>query len=925
MFERHPWPPFREFDRCVLIAVKNLHASENRYLVTAVTPARACPGESITITGSGFGATPGTVRFRRRGTPPGSSTISVPAQSWSDTTVVVAVPADAGCGVQLVVPVASWQACGSVVELFKQGEFSADYIGGAPDVLSFSAAGVHSLDEAPQACTIEPSTFTVTWDVRAADHVIVQVTTASGWRGGVDPAPSVGSYSYDASGVTRTTPLTVRLVASGSCDPQPVERLITVTVQRAPDLRVHGMEVTQAIQHYRAAEHLTDPADRGPDNSLRLVAEKTAYVRVYLRSGQDPGFDSGDLVDVSGTLEVRRFTGGTWAHVVTLSPTPGGARVAAHADPLYPWERGTLAASLNFCVPAGVMVGHLRLEAMVTSPFAIVGGGPTYGSVDVDVTLRQTLKVAGILIGYNGPAGRTASPTAPPLVLPAPQPADLPSTASWVMRTYPVSESPVFRVVGTVTLTKHLQDPQLQSSCSANWDDLMSTLRDFADDDGNKPDWLYYGLLPAAIPMGPVIGCGGGAVGTGQNGDGPTMAEELGHALGLTYHTPCGVSGPSVLSSYPAYEPYDANPQSPIGCIGEYGLDTSTGTVHDPTTADFMGYCLTEWISKHTHERLLNVPALSPVTLTAAAAALVRRPDERHQLRPEAVVALTVSLDSTGAVDWVRVRRVMTRPDHRRDEQTEVVAELLGGEGEVLASATMHALRLCGQAPGRGSDAGPYRLLKAYVPDVARGARLRLRHGDRELWSRDAPAESTLVREVVAEVTEERRLNLRWQAAPEARFTAWVRWSENDGETWRPLTVGLTGQHAVLGLDSLPGGELRFQVVVHDGFESIAGTSASVFVPHRGPSAAVLSPSEGEQVQAGAPLRLWGMGVDEYGHSLPSGDCQWVLDDHPLDPGPDLILDPQPIGAHRAQFVVHDQHGRSVAERSFSVIGQASP
>ena len=33
-------------------------------------------------------------------------------------------------------------------------------------------------------------------------------------------------------------------------------------------LNVHGIEVTQSIQHYRADEHSTDPADRGMDNSL---------------------------------------------------------------------------------------------------------------------------------------------------------------------------------------------------------------------------------------------------------------------------------------------------------------------------------------------------------------------------------------------------------------------------------------------------------------------------------------------------------------------------------------------------------------------------------------------------------------------------------------------------------------------------------
>ena len=49
--------------------------------------------------------------------------------------------------------------------------------------------------------------------------------------------------------------------------------------------RIVGIEVTQAIQFYSAASHLTDPADRGADNSVRLIAGKPAWVRAYVRAG----------------------------------------------------------------------------------------------------------------------------------------------------------------------------------------------------------------------------------------------------------------------------------------------------------------------------------------------------------------------------------------------------------------------------------------------------------------------------------------------------------------------------------------------------------------------------------------------------------------------------------------------------------------
>src|SRR6266508_2368224 len=94
-------------------------------------------------------------------------------------------------------------------------------------------------------------------------------------------------------------------------------------------LYIQGIEVTQAIQYYRSDMHLTDPLDRAPDNSARLVANKPAWVRVYVRSGSDESIE-----DVTGWLRVDRyypeeFLGklDAWPATVTAfsEPTPGTA------------------------------------------------------------------------------------------------------------------------------------------------------------------------------------------------------------------------------------------------------------------------------------------------------------------------------------------------------------------------------------------------------------------------------------------------------------------------------------------------------------------------------------------------------------------------------------------------------------------------
>ena len=66
---------------------------------------------------------------------------------------------------------------------------------------------------------------------------------------------------------------------------------------------IDGVEVSQAIQYRAADKHLDDPNDRGPDDSIRLVADKPAYVRVYVHTLRAP------VTGVTGmvTLQRRRW------------------------------------------------------------------------------------------------------------------------------------------------------------------------------------------------------------------------------------------------------------------------------------------------------------------------------------------------------------------------------------------------------------------------------------------------------------------------------------------------------------------------------------------------------------------------------------------------------------------------------------------
>ncbi len=259
--------------------------------------------------------------------------------------------------------------------------------------------------------------------------------------------------------------------------------------------------------------------------------------------------------------------------------------------------------SLNFIIPADLMCGNLKLTATVTSP---AGSSDQY-ELHINVTLRQTLNVRGIMVGYNGPASLAAG--APNLTLAAPTLTDLQTTGAWTLLTYPVRSEATFGNAGTITWNLPLTDaPSCNGCCTPNWVALNSAVQAQKVADGNRTDVLYYGLMAAGVPMGPVVGCNSSGVSTGSNGAQETMAHELGHACGLP-HSPCGVGGDP---AFPVYEPYDTGGIA-HAFIGEYGLDIGDGTIIPPASfKDWMSYCGPRWVSLYNYGKLLHNTHLDP-------------------------------------------------------------------------------------------------------------------------------------------------------------------------------------------------------------------------------------------------------------------------------------------------------------------------
>ena len=712
--------------------------------------------------------------------------------------------------------------------------------------------------------------------------------------------------------------------------------------------RIDGIEVTQAVQYYHASDHLTDAADRGPDNSVRLVAEKPSWVRVYVRSG----LYAAGLTGITGTLEVeRRSSGFLWNSIGTLSPQPPGT-VTAYANPAYATERGTLGRSLNFVVPAEMMRGNLRFRARITRPGETAPADTD--EVVVGATLRQRLRLAGIMVGYNGPS--STAPNAPTLTLAAPTLADLQTASAWTLQTFPVASVATFRSAGTVTWGTPLTDaPTGPGGCSPNWLALNAAVAQVRIADGNQTNVIYYGLMAPGIPMGPVGGCNASGVSTGPANATITMAHEIGHYCGLG-HGPCGTPGDP---NYPAYEPYDpAN--TPGALIGEYGLNISNGALYDPNLfRDVMSYCGPQWISLYHHGRLLDNALLEPtivgndhfpwkdIYLEEIQWPPERwlpdpPPDfdldyrERFRMNVEPVIAIVGTMRSERDLEIQSVARVLATKDVPGSRATDLVAELIGEDGGVLAAAPVRRLvargdcgDCCGGEDKDGDPGRPPFLVQAFLSDVAPGSALRIRRegqaardrGEEELWSRMAPPDPPKIGGFEAGVDEHGTLGAAWRAdvSGEREPEFWLRWSNDDGQTWHPLAIGLREPRASVPLTDVPSGEFLVQVLAHDGFFTSTSEPNRVSVPPRSPAVTILHPQTGRTVAAGGTLRLWGVATSATTEPIDPERCRWLVDGEEVARGLDAYVAAPPPGEHRCTLVV-DVEPQGQADTVFATV-----
>jgi hypothetical protein len=938
---------FTEVD-CALRNVDWVRRHLKHMTVFEIVPRRACPGETISIKGSGFGNDPGTVYFHEWHGPP-YSWIPGELESWNADLIIVKVPPNAGQNLKIEPP---WHytyfVCGRFVSQLGITRFYDHFEGTSPEILFFSVNGE---TEKSEICVVlneqgETSIF-ISWKIAAADEISIAVVPSSN-----QPTHSCSHTTQELDGTWVCDQLQrgiywVRLIARGTCQPAEVKRETKIHVNYQPDLHVHGIEITQAIQYYHTEEHmrlLNDGGIRLP-TFMNLVCGKEAWVRVYVRSGRD-GDGPSSLPGVSGKLWIHRIDFDGRNEVFDLDPwfdanDSPPFDITTELNPDYQLERGDRHNTLNFRIPARKVGGHMELYAFVFSDaWPCEGSGHRPGEAPNLVNLPSSamrlsisapsashgnfLVVRAVMVGYDGPDIDGNHVTESP-----PTRADLVRDLRLIYAMFPVE---AMAMVG-------FRKPQVHSLITwdrplmtkSDWQDLKARVRDQL---GWFPDSsvVYVGFVSGNIPRdGDIFGiASSGSVAVATQGIPQSLAHEIGHVCGLK-HAPASASGslPENLDpNYPVYETLNEgqpNGNYPQASIGEYGLDIRDGTIYSPeNTVDFMSYDAPVWISEYHYGKLLGSARLNSRRFQRTAA-LTGTLHSIRRRQHHTMISIIGSEDIDKGISICSVARYATFDKIYDGCPTGAVAELLDDDEKVMASGEVFRLEVQVEgesvAPGLG-EGGPA-LIQALIVDVGRGASLRIRRGNKELWRREAPQRKPSFKDLYVEVQDENSIFFKWHASYDksSNTEVWIAYSADEGVNWYPFAAGLKTNEAKLDTSNLPPGKIQFMALLQDGFSSACVYSDPIQLLPRPPFTSIFSPKDGTSIKTFAGgVQFTGFADSCELEEHDPKAYKWSIDGQEVGTGQELWVKNIAPGKHKAELRFSDKHGTSKAESQFEIL-----
>ena len=532
----------------------------------------------------------------------------------------------------------------------------------------------------------------------------------------------------------------------------------------AHDFTITGLEVTQSVQNQF--------------NTVSLVANRPTVVRVY---AQDI-YGNGGPVYVSLTGMHNGVPIGTLQSVLTtISTSP---------------SRVSLSSSVNFTLPANwITAGTLDLVAQVDSTNLVNETNEANNTTSITLGFNAVpaldLKIVPIAYTNTGPGGGYYAPPTSDTV------------SDWVMRSYPLSSINVsfhapYSFIGDLTTNQ---------PTDSEWLRLLQEVSSLKP--VTEASTVYYALIPlpsngkwnGSIPAWGGYSWIGNRVATGLNYTYPLPTQsadltsqlavhEIGHNFGLLHVAGC-------------YQPASIDPFYPYanGSIGHYGLDTSTLTLYDPSTArDFMTYCTSQWWSDYNYQKLYNdqmMHDLAPVRAPAAQNSLLIR----------------ASINAQGAVSMFPIYSLTSAPSDIPGS-SDYMVHLSDVSGNVIASYPATVLET-----SQGTSRGIHMVVPVPSTSVAsiRIVRGGVRVAERTMSTTRAPIA------VPAIESSGNDFIVRWNAV---NVPAIVRYVPDRS---LPVTLGVDTTIGELRVDlrNLPKGTGHFEIIISDNVTAGGGRISS--------------------------------------------------------------------------------------------------
>lgn len=544
------------------------------------------------------------------------------------------------------------------------------------------------------------------------------------------------------------------------------------------DITIEGIEASQCTQFYKSERHLGAPYAE-PDNSIPLIKNKSLAIRVYPDIGQFIPFllDGEVLFKRSDRPEEQSYQ---------IAPRLNGPVWGRRAIDI---DRGNADHTLNFHINEVNNRGPLIVYARV---WGNLGGRRLFSNwyrINLDFIEVPAVRIRAHGIQYSFRNINVGAPTLNEFI----------ATAAYLEHTYPTSgfewvSYDVQNFSGDLTDTSG-------GGCGAGWGALFNLLQQLYM---MQDDALHYGLLGSGIPAA-YTGCGGGNVGASFVGAGSTMAQELGHALGRMHAPGCGAG--NVDPNYPNYSGLGTS------TIGEFGINTSIGVTFDPDTSnDFMGYCSNPWVSPYTYRGLIDGINNQP---TAFPAAVNPHLEDRRYEREHLYAVIEISRD--GKAELLSGTRLKGPCIKSRGRHTPYVVEIRDKTNHILFSK-----RLMLTDPHEDLDEAHthyYESLPIY--EGASKLIFKCKNIDNPYQIEESVldiSDKPLVVRIKSLPKKEQtgRVKLEWTLddKPKEKVTYVIRYSNDDGNTWIPVTIAQEKTEYEVDLDHLPGGSnCKFQVI----------------------------------------------------------------------------------------------------------------